>query len=1060
MGRKDGGEDERDVYIIPPNFIDTGKIMGGMFRLRNAIEAAILALASGLPILRLPVEITTKTALLCMVSLPLSMIGLIGIGEYSLLEWFNNILRFWHQRRVLYKYPNTQQTAPSHQQQDASAKRLFPVKLSTWLTQSIAKVKIKIAKLLKTLQQQMQVEIADDYEVIFYEDEANLPPQAQRLKNSQHLKLVIPNEIRPNKTKCGRNLKRPTIKTAANTDTLGKQTKRQKPQRNRKQSHRFSKKKSQTLTEYLPIEKIQDGIIQTKDGRYIKILEIEPINFGLRSPREQRGIIYAFASLLKISPVNLQFKSIAKKADVHKHLAKIQEEMAQESDVHCQVLQKDYYQLIKNLGSRDAVTRRFFMVYEYESPLAGHKADYPEIRAALETTAQNAKTYLQQCGNGIVVHDNDDLFLQELFYSLLNRQTAADKPLSQQTEETLAHYLDGDSFQKLAAISPLEPLTPECIDMSHGRYIEIDGLYYTHLVIPADGYKMQVLSGWTAMLVNAGEGIDVDVFLHKEPKEKIMPKIGQQIRINRSKIRETSDTNTDFDDLDSAIRSGYYLKNGLANNEDLFYIAILITITADTIEDLNWRMNEMKKLLISQDITAMACTYLQENAFLSSLPLVNLDKKIYQKAKRNVLTTSAASCYPFISYEMSDDNGILLGVNKHNNSLVIVDLFDSQIYKNANMVILGTSGSGKTFLLQLMALRMRRKAIQVFILAPTKGHEFYRACQNVGGEFIQISAASPHCINIMEIRQRDKTNSALLDGEPLERSELAAKVQKLHIFFSLLIPDITFEEKQLLDEAIIQTYSAKGITHDNTSLFNPQKPNHYKAMPILGDLYDVLNKHAATKRLANILNRLVHGSASAFNRPTNVNLENKYVVMDLSELSGDLLTVGMFVALDYMWDNAQADRTKQKAIYIDEVWQLIGAGANELAANYVLEIFKLIRGYGGAAIAATQDINDYLALDNGKYGKGILNAAKTKIVLNLEDEEAMRVKDILHLTEAEVMHITHFERGSGLICTNNNTIAVDFKSSQLEKELITTDRNELQQLLQKKKRQNHKATDR
>ena len=150
---------------------------------------------------------------------------------------------------------------------------------------------------------------------------------------------------------------------------------------------------------------------------------------------------------------------------------------------------------------------------------------------------------------------------------------------------------------------------------------------------------------------------------------------------------------------------------------------------------------------------------------------------------------------------------------------------------------------------------------------------------------------------------------------------------------------------------------------------------------------------------------------------------------------------------DSVWDKAKENRTEEKAIYIDECWQLIGANSNRLAAEFVLEIFKIIRGYGGSAICATQDLNDFFALEDGKYGKGIINNAKTKILLNLEDEEAQRVQSILHLSEAEVMEITHFERGSGLISTNNNNVTVEIKCSQIEKELITTDRWELQELL-------------
>ena len=159
----------------------------------------------------------------------------------------------------------------------------------------------------------------------------------------------------------------------------------------------------------------------------------------------------------------------------------------------------------------------------------------------------------------------------------------------------------------------------------------------------------------------------------------------------------------------------------------------------------------------------------------------------------------------------------------------------------------------------------------------------------------------------------------------------------------------------------------------------------------------------------------------------------------------------MFVALDYVWDKAKENRTKEKTIFIDECWALIGGSGNRLAAEYVLEIAKIIRGYGGSAVFATQDLNDFFALDDGKYGKGIINNCKTKVILNLEDEEAERVQSILHLSEAEVMEITHFERGNGLISTNNNNITVEFKCSDLEKSLITTDRRELQELIEQKK---------
>ncbi|MFQ8779771.1 MAG: VirB4 family type IV secretion system protein [Oscillospiraceae bacterium] len=697
------------------------------------------------------------------------------------------------------------------------------------------------------------------------------------------------------------------------------------------------------------------------------------------------------------------------------------------------------------------------MIFEYE-PWANTRRSEQEDEAiqSLQSAVHTASNYLRQCGNEVVVHENEDEFTVDVFYNLLCRNESAVKPLSVRAQEIVAQYLDKGREGEIDRIPAAEFAAPKSIDFTHGRYLCIDGLYYTYLLVPSDGYKTQVPAGWLSLIVNAGDGIDLDMFLSRQPKERIIQRVGQQLRINRSKIKDASDTNTDFDDIDGAIRSGYFLKEGLANNEDFYYLNLLITVTAPSVEDLEWKASEIKKLLLSQDMDVCNCHFREEQAFCSALPLVSMEKGLFERGKRNLLTGGAASCYPFTSFEMCDDNGILLGVNKYNSSLIIVDIFNSAIYKNANMAILGTSGAGKTFTMQLMALRMRRKNIPVFIIAPLKGHEFHRACANVGGEFIQISPASPHCINVMEIRKVDRSVSELLDGPGIQLSELAAKIQQLHIFFSLLIPDMSHEERQLLDEALIRTYNSKGITHDNASLEDPANPGYYREMPVLGDLYEILKAAPETTRMAHILNRLVNGSASTFNKQTNVRLDNKYTVLDISSLTGDLLTVGMFVALDFVWDRAKADRTEEKAIFIDECWQLLsGAGATgtRLAGDFVLEIFKTIRGFGGSAICASQDLNDFFNLDEGRFGKGIINNSKTKIILNLEDDEAERVQETLHLSDAETMEVTHFERGSGLISTNNNNIMVEFKASPLEKDLITTDRRELRELLERKRQE-------
>lgn len=968
--------EHHDTYTIPPNFIEGGTLFGGMFKIRNVIEAGIIAFAVGMPVFSIDISLTARIIILCLTALPLGLFALMGVNGEPLSSYIIAFFKWLGNRRVIGKVEPKKRKAKKEKKPDSPK----PVK-------EAAENESMLSEIVGVIR-----------------------------KRSAH-------KEKKEQTKAEKSKKAPRRKTV------------ESPFLN-------------PVAEYLPIEKIDNGIIYTKDHRYIKIIEVIPINFLLRSAREQRSIIYSFISYLKICPVKIQFKVLTKRADLNKHTDIVRREMEAEQDPNCRMLQEDYLQLINRIGSREATTRRFFIAFEYEQ--YGRRGnEEADAIASLQIAARTAANYLKQCGNEVIVPENEDEFTVDVLYNILCRQISSDIPLPQRVQNIVSKYIaEGKDTN---AIPCTEFFAPDKLDFTHGRYICVDGLYQSYLLIPSYGYKSRVSAGWLSLLVNAGDGIDIDLFLTRQPKERMVQKLGQQLRINRSKIREASDTNSDFDDLDGAIRSGYLLKEGLANNEDFYYMNILITITADTEDDLEWREREMRKLLVSQDLNIVNCAFREEQAFLSALPLTNIEKHLYERSKRNVLTSGAASCYPFTAYELSDDNGILLGVNKYNNSLVIVDIFNSMVYKNANISIMGTSGAGKTFTLQLMALRMRRKGTQVFIIAPLKGHEFLRACRNTGGEFIQISPASKNCINVMEIRPTDRSVDELLDGAPIEKSELAAKIQQLHIFFSLLIPDMNHEERQLLDEALIKTYNGKGITHDNDSLEDPDNPGHYKEMPILGDLYDILITTQETKRLANILNRLVHGSASTFNQRTNVNLDNKYTVLDISELSGDLLTAGMFVALDYVWDKAKQNRTVEKTIFIDECWALIGGSANRLAANFVLEIAKIIRGYGGSAVFATQDLNDFFALDDGKYGKGIINNCKTKIVLNLEDEEAQRVQSILHLSEAEVMEITHFERGNGLISTNNNNITVEFRCSDLEKSLITTDRRELQELVEQKK---------
>ena len=811
--------------------------------------------------------------------------------------------------------------------------------------------------------------------------------------------------------------------------------------------------------DFIPIKNLEHGIIETTDGRYIKILEIEPINFMLRSEEEQYEIICSFASWLKISPVHLQFKSITRKADSDKHIAMLRKEMETEESEQCKKLSEGYIRLIKDVGSREALTRRFFLIFRYEELRRNENSDYGQIYSTLLTAEQNARAYFMQCGNNILQPKDPDEATAEILYMFFNRRSCVEEPFHSRVDRIVLDTMAAKN--KVIGIDPVPHIrmahfiAPRGIDLTHRNYIIMDGLYYSFLYIKGNGYPNKVRAGWMSSLINAGEGIDVDVFLRRENRSKTIDKVAQRIRLNRTKLKSMQDTSTDYEELAGSIQAGYFIKQGIANyNEDLFYMSVFVTVSARTYEELMWRKQQMTDMLKSMDMYVSDCSFQQEDALRTVMPFLQISLKLEKKSKRNVLTSGAASTYMFTSFEMSDDTGVLLGINRHNNSLCIVDLFDTKKNKNANLNLLGTSGAGKTFTMQLLALRMRMRGIQCYIIAPIKGHEFRRACNRIGGQFIKIAPGSPHCINIMEIRHTISPEMELIDE--LDYSEmdslLAQKIQQLMIFFSLLIPDMTNEEEQMLDEALIRTYGKFGITHDNDSVYEDRNavPPKMKAMPILGDLHEELQKNEMTKRIAVIVSRFVTGSAQSFNQQTNVDLSNKYIVLDLSELKGKLLPVGMMIALDYVWDKIKSDRTKKKAIMIDEIWQLIGAGSNRMAAEFCLEIFKVIRGFGGAAISATQDLSDFFGLEDGRYGRAIINNSKNKIILNLEPDEAEFVRDTLKLTKTEIRSITRFERGEALICSNNSKVPVIIKASKEEQEMITTDRAELEAILKER----------
>lgn len=589
----------------------------------------------------------------------------------------------------------------------------------------------------------------------------------------------------------------------------------------------------------------------------------------------------------------------------------------------------------------------------------------------------------------------------------------------------------------------LDILSPTAVDTKSRDYIVVDGIFHAYLYITGYGYSTTVGNGWLSPLVEAGEGVSLNFMIKRQPKDKTLSKISQTTMINRSRMRDVGDTRSDYEELDSAIASGLYLKDVMnRQGEDFYYMHTIIEVTAEDPETLEQRVTAVEQLCVSVDMIARRCDYKQEQAFLSTLPVLALDPDIERKSRRNALTSGVAASFPFASYELSDKNGVFLGINMYNKTPVFLDPYDDYKYTNGNWWIGGSSGAGKTLTLLTLSGRLRQQGKRVIVIAPKKGHEFRPLCEKLGGLYLRMSPSSKDCPNLMAIRRASLDSYAHLKNlTARDDSVLADKISRLIIWFSLKKRDLSEEDKSRLDSSLVECYQRYGIDFDNRSLLDAD--GNFKEMPILADWYDVLQRDPETRHLAVVLARYVTGSAAAMGGRNNVLLDNKFIVLDISGLSDDMIADGTFWATDVAYDLIMNAGTELSALLADELWSLVGASSNPQAAGFVLEMVKTIRGLGGIAVTSTQGMQDLFGLEGGKYGKGILDSSRIKLIMQMEEQEARLIQNVLNLSEDEVRQITRFRRGEGLLCIGYNHVPIAFHASQQEYDIITTSPTDL-----------------
>ena len=535
--------------------------------------------------------------------------------------------------------------------------------------------------------------------------------------------------------------------------------------------------------------------------------------------------------------------------------------------------------------------------------------------------------------------------------------------------------------------------------------------------------------------------MNISIFYEKQDAFKTIKDLTYHIGNVGVELKESNQNREDIDIAAFTYNDAKYIRKEIqVNNQDIYFLYIYINIYAEDIKKLEYYLNKVEGIAQSKGMQTRRANFRQEELFESCLPIMKNNENIKDSAKRNVLTSGLLATYPFISSTIFDANGIFIGTNIYNNSLVFIDRYNNNKYKNANICIFGTSGAGKSFYTKLLILRYKLLGIKQYIIDPER--EYNNLCKKLNGTQIKIGPSSDTYINIFDIRKE-----SLEDGE---NGYLAIKIGKLIGFFNLIFGELNEEEKAILEEKLIETYKIKNINFDDNSLYKEIKVKNKikkifkteKDMPILEDLYNILEKDNNTKKFKTKLIPFVKGSMKFFNNYTNIELNNDLIVADIYDLGEENLKYGMYLFTDIFWDKIKENRNEKKAIYLDEIWRLIGVTSNKEVASFIYKIFKTIRKYGGSSVAITQDISDIFSLDNGTYGKSILNNSSIKTFFALEEENIKILAEYSNLSEKEKVEIKSLKRGECLMFVGDDHILTKIECSDLEKEILEGNKDE------------------
>lgn len=575
----------------------------------------------------------------------------------------------------------------------------------------------------------------------------------------------------------------------------------------------------------------------------------------------------------------------------------------------------------------------------------------------------------------------------------------------QQEEDAVKNFSEG-------IVDVKDVIAPPAIEIDF-NHLQIGDKYFRTFF--ATGFPRWVGANWLSPLINFDKPMTISTFYYPTDSTMVLSRLKRKIAEFQATINiELEAGKLPDPSIKVALRDAEELQDQIASgNEKFFHFALYVTIRATNLKELEDTTRSVESTLSALGVIVKVASLQQEQGFVSTLPM-GLDK-IY--LTRNMDTTSLATTFPFVSSELTMDDGIMYGINKHNKSLIIFDRFQMA---NPNMVVFATSGAGKSYFVKLEAMRSLMLGTNIIIIDPEKEYEKLTAA--IGGEYISFAQDGASKLNPFELsgiyeKDEDELRFKILFLQGLVRIMIGGKISPI--------------ESAILDRALILTYKEKGIT--------PDPATQRKPAPLMEDLYKILKAMAEDEAhlLASKLEKFIRGSAAGiFDQRSNVEINNTFTVFSIRDLSDELRPIAMYMMLDFIWTRVKKDK-RQRILIIDEAWWMMQYPD---AARFVYSVAKRSRKYGLGLTTITQDVNDFL---NSDYGKAVVNNSSIQLLLKQNPAAVDQIQKVFYLSDGEKNFLLSAGIGEGLFFADNNHVAIQILASENEHNLITTNLREV-----------------